>query len=158
MRHYYINPEWLLSNTARQVYRTAATVTLLFFVMLVSVGVVDHVPESVLPLLKDSCSWACLEWHSQLLRWSISCLLSTPRRHWLKFFGSAQCWSCRLGHRCIAFSSIREQARLKKLQGPFHPTASRRLRGSVPLRFYLGLNPTQPRARKLLLSLLFVFA
>jgi|SRR5581483_6864233 hypothetical protein len=52
MRHYYINPEWLLSNTARQVYRTAATVTLLFFVMLVSVGVVDHVPESVLPLLK----------------------------------------------------------------------------------------------------------
>src|SRR5690348_14008663 len=52
MRNYYINREWLLSNTARQVYRTAATVTLLFFVMLVSIGLADRIPESLLPVLK----------------------------------------------------------------------------------------------------------
>ena len=52
MRYYYINREWLLSDTARQVYRTAATVTLVFFGTLVSLGLLDQVPKSLMPVLK----------------------------------------------------------------------------------------------------------
>lgn len=52
LRNYYINREWLLSETARRVYRAASTATVLFFAMIISVGLVDHVPENLLPFIK----------------------------------------------------------------------------------------------------------
>ena len=52
LRNYYINREWLLSLTARRVYRTAATMTFVLPLMLILIPVVGPVPESLLPWVK----------------------------------------------------------------------------------------------------------
>ena len=52
LRNYYINREWLLSSTARKIYRTASVGTLLLSAIIISVGVLGYVPESLRPFLK----------------------------------------------------------------------------------------------------------
>jgi hypothetical protein len=52
LRNYYINREWLISPTARRAYRASASMTLILFLMLMSLNVVAHIPEGLLPFLK----------------------------------------------------------------------------------------------------------
>jgi predicted membrane protein len=52
LRNYYINREWLLSPSARQVYRASASMTLVLFLLLISLTLVDHIPDGVFPWVK----------------------------------------------------------------------------------------------------------
>jgi hypothetical protein len=58
LRNYYINREWLVSPTARRVYRMSATFTLLLLVTLLSLGAIysqdtsGYIPGGILPLLR----------------------------------------------------------------------------------------------------------
>jgi len=50
LRYYYINKEWIVSNTARRIYRVAAFLSLGLFALLVAAKVAGGVRESVAPL------------------------------------------------------------------------------------------------------------
>lgn len=49
LRNYYINKEWIVSNTARRIYRVAAFLSLALFALVVVVKVGGGVRESVAP-------------------------------------------------------------------------------------------------------------
>lgn len=49
MRYYYINRDWMLSAIARRVYRLAATLSLLLFVLVFAINII---PNALLPVLK----------------------------------------------------------------------------------------------------------
>ena len=46
MNHYFLPKEWMVSATARRVYRNAAVTSVAFFVLLVSLQFVGKVPNS----------------------------------------------------------------------------------------------------------------
>jgi hypothetical protein len=52
LRNYYINKEWILSDTARLIYRVAASLSLVLFVLFIVVGFTGGVPESLVPTVK----------------------------------------------------------------------------------------------------------
>jgi hypothetical protein len=52
LRYYYINKEWMVSGTARRIYRVAASLSLALFFMLVAVRFVGAIPEALLPVVK----------------------------------------------------------------------------------------------------------
>lgn len=49
LTHYYINKEWIISRTARRIYRTAATLSLALFLVL---PFADSIPPSYGPLFR----------------------------------------------------------------------------------------------------------
>lgn len=49
LRYYYINKEWIVSRTARQVYRMAASLSLALFLIVV---VRPFTPEGLLPIVR----------------------------------------------------------------------------------------------------------
>jgi hypothetical protein len=52
LRNYYINKEWMLSYTARRVYRIAASLSLALFFFLMWVRATGGIPETLVPILK----------------------------------------------------------------------------------------------------------
>jgi hypothetical protein len=52
LRNYYINKEWILSGTAKYIYRIAALFSLALFFMLVAVKFVGTIPDALLPVAK----------------------------------------------------------------------------------------------------------
>ena len=52
LRYYYINKEWMLSGTAQRVYRIAASLSLLLFLILMAVRFAGGIPEALLPVVK----------------------------------------------------------------------------------------------------------
>ena len=52
LRNYYINKEWIVSHTARRVYRVAASLSLALFFFLVVVRVKGGIPDTFVPVLK----------------------------------------------------------------------------------------------------------
>jgi hypothetical protein len=52
LRNYYINKEWIVSATARNVYRAAARLSLAFLVMLIGLRFVGEIPAAILPMMK----------------------------------------------------------------------------------------------------------
>src|SRR5581483_10512080 len=52
MRHYYINRSWIVSATARRVYRLAASLSLILFLLFVEVTLTGTIPHSLVPILK----------------------------------------------------------------------------------------------------------
>ena len=52
MRNYYINKEWILSRTARRIYRVAASLSLALFFFILAVRFMGGVPASLVPILK----------------------------------------------------------------------------------------------------------
>ena len=52
LRNYYINPEWIVSATARKVYRIAAILSLGMIFSLVAVRFMGGVPPRFLPMAK----------------------------------------------------------------------------------------------------------
>ncbi len=52
LRNYYINKEWVVSYTARRIYRIAASLSLVLFFFLMVVPVTGGIPETLVPILK----------------------------------------------------------------------------------------------------------
>lgn len=52
LRYYYINKQWMLSGTARRVYRVAAVLSIVLFFTLCVVLFVDEIPAVLAPILK----------------------------------------------------------------------------------------------------------
>ena len=52
LRNYYINKEWMVSYTARRIYRIAAALSLASFFFLTAVRFTGGIPENLLPFLK----------------------------------------------------------------------------------------------------------
>jgi hypothetical protein len=52
LRNYYINKEWIVSQTARRIYRVAATLSLALFFFLVVVRFKGGIPDTLVPMLK----------------------------------------------------------------------------------------------------------
>jgi hypothetical protein len=52
LRNYYINKEWMVSYTARRIYRIAAALSLALFFFLTAVRFTGGIPENLLPFLK----------------------------------------------------------------------------------------------------------
>lgn len=56
LRYYYINREWIVSDTARRIYRVAACLSLMLFVLLVFLSVelqvAGKIPEVLVPAIK----------------------------------------------------------------------------------------------------------
>jgi hypothetical protein len=52
LRNYYINKEWIVSQTARRIYRVAATLSLALFFFLVVVRFKGGIPDTLVPILK----------------------------------------------------------------------------------------------------------
>jgi len=52
LRYYYINKEWILSATARRIYRISASLSLMLFLILWAVKMHVPVPPGVLPILR----------------------------------------------------------------------------------------------------------
>lgn len=52
LRYYYINRGWIISATARWVYRLAATLSLALFFLLFDVQLNGTIPNALLPVLK----------------------------------------------------------------------------------------------------------
>jgi hypothetical protein len=52
LRNYYINKAWIVSQTARRIYRVAAGLSLALFIFLTAVRFDGGIPQSVVPLLK----------------------------------------------------------------------------------------------------------
>jgi hypothetical protein len=52
LRYYYINKEWMVSGTARHVYRAAAGLSLALFFLLIAVKFVREIPETLLPIVR----------------------------------------------------------------------------------------------------------
>jgi len=51
LRNYYINKEFMVSSTARKIYRTAASASLGLFVLLLSLKIAGRVPPGLLPIV-----------------------------------------------------------------------------------------------------------
>src|ERR1700690_3638945 len=52
LRYYYINKEWMLSLTARRMYRTSAVLSLMLFFIIVTLRVGIAIPTSFLPIVR----------------------------------------------------------------------------------------------------------
>ena len=52
LRNYYINEEWIVSQTARRIYRVAAALSLALFFFLVVVRFKGAIPDTLVPVLK----------------------------------------------------------------------------------------------------------
>jgi uncharacterized membrane protein YuzA (DUF378 family) len=52
LRNYYINKEWIVSDTARRIYRIAASLSLALFFFLMAVRIIGGVPQALVPILK----------------------------------------------------------------------------------------------------------
>ena len=52
LRNYYINREWILSATARRIYRVSSALTLVLLMTLVVLELIGHIPDGLLPLVK----------------------------------------------------------------------------------------------------------
>lgn len=52
LRYYYINKEWILSATARRVYRLSASLSLMLFLLKLAINVHYAFPPVVIPLLR----------------------------------------------------------------------------------------------------------
>jgi hypothetical protein len=52
LRNYYINKEFIVSQTARRIYRSAASVSIGMFVLLVALKMAHGVPVELLPEIK----------------------------------------------------------------------------------------------------------
>ena len=52
LRNYYINKEWIVSRTARRVYRVAASLSLTLFFFLAVVRFRGGIPDTFVPVLK----------------------------------------------------------------------------------------------------------
>ena len=52
LRYYYINKEWMLSMTARRVYRLSASLSLMLFVLMWPLRMHLAIPAVVIPLLR----------------------------------------------------------------------------------------------------------
>jgi hypothetical protein len=52
LRNYYINKEWIISETARRVYRIAAALSLVLFFFLFAVKVAGGVPPTFVPIAR----------------------------------------------------------------------------------------------------------
>ena len=52
LRNYYINKEWIVSHTARRVYRVAASLSLALFFFLAVVRFKGGIPDTLIPVLK----------------------------------------------------------------------------------------------------------
>jgi hypothetical protein len=52
LRYYYINRSWIVSGAARRIYRVAASLSLVLFLLLFEVKLKGTVPTLLLPVLK----------------------------------------------------------------------------------------------------------
>jgi hypothetical protein len=52
LRYYYINKEWILSPTARRIYRISAALSLMLFLILWAVRMHVPIPSGSLPVLR----------------------------------------------------------------------------------------------------------
>jgi hypothetical protein len=52
LRNYYINKEWMVSNTARRIYRVSASLSLGLFFFLMVLRFMGGIPETLVPVLK----------------------------------------------------------------------------------------------------------
>ena len=52
LRYYYINKEWIVSRTARRIYRIAASLSLALFLMLVARPFAGSIPEGLIPIVR----------------------------------------------------------------------------------------------------------
>jgi hypothetical protein len=52
LRNYYINKEWIVSSTARRIYRAAAGLSLALFFFLIAVRFTGGVPETLVPIVQ----------------------------------------------------------------------------------------------------------
>jgi len=52
MRNYYINKKWMVSQTARRVYRVAAALSLALFFFMVAVRFEGGIPPNLVPIVK----------------------------------------------------------------------------------------------------------
>jgi len=53
LRNYYINREWIVSTTARSIYRIAAALSLGLFFSLIAIRVKGGIPREILPAVKS---------------------------------------------------------------------------------------------------------
>jgi hypothetical protein len=52
LRNYYINREWIVSQSARSVYRLSATLSVMLFVVLITLRIVGQIPPNAIPILR----------------------------------------------------------------------------------------------------------
>lgn len=52
LRNYYINKEWMVSRGARFIYRTAATLSLGLFLLLIALRSVREIPHDIVPIVR----------------------------------------------------------------------------------------------------------
>ena len=52
LRNYYINKKWMVSQTARRVYRVAAALSLGLFFFMIVVRFEGGIPDNLVPILK----------------------------------------------------------------------------------------------------------
>lgn len=52
LMNYFINREWILSTTARRIYRVSSTLTLLLLLTLIVLDLIGHIPDGLFPLVK----------------------------------------------------------------------------------------------------------
>jgi len=52
LRNYYISKEWIVSDTARRIYLTTASLSFGLLLMFVVLAFLGHIPAPVLPLIK----------------------------------------------------------------------------------------------------------
>lgn len=52
LRDYFINQEWILSTTARRIYRASSALTLLLLMTLIVIDLIGHIPDGLFPLVK----------------------------------------------------------------------------------------------------------
>jgi hypothetical protein len=52
LRYYYINKEWIVSHTARHIYRIAASLSLALFLMVVLRPFIGAIPEGLFPIVR----------------------------------------------------------------------------------------------------------
>jgi len=52
LRYYYINEEWILSATARRIYRISASLSLILFLIMWAARMHVPIPPGVLPILR----------------------------------------------------------------------------------------------------------
>jgi len=79
LRNYYINKEWIVSQTARRIYRVAATLFLALFFFLVVVRFKGGIPDTLVPMLKLPLLAGVLGAAITMVRWSISCSVLITR-------------------------------------------------------------------------------
>ncbi|HKW16747.1 MAG TPA: hypothetical protein VJO35_04495 [Terriglobales bacterium] len=52
LRHYYINRSWVVSAGARRVYRVAASLSLMLFLLIFGIRLNGTIPNTLVPVLK----------------------------------------------------------------------------------------------------------